>query len=607
MERWLTRMRWATRVGALCALAGLIVEFGFGLEPRLLRLTRAVEYGVVLLFAAASLTHFLLSRERLRLVRENWLDAILLAGIAAGFGGIAIGDSGDALERGSILALQGLIVLRMLIGFARTQERFAGPRLRPALLLLLTFLALILAGAAGLMMPRCRAPGAAPLSFLDALFTSTSAVCVTGLSVRDIGSVLSLRGQAVLLCLIQIGGLGLVTIGTALTVIERSRPKLSLMSMAGNLLGQPSQAGLRRFLGYTLGLTLLFELLGAAVLYGALPADLPGVEQRLWWGLFHSVSAFCNAGFGLSSQSLIPWAASPLILMTLASLIVLGGLGFPVLMDLLRFQWSSLRLVLLARARMRSLPRARWMRRKWGFLPWFQWPASALGLPRPSHLELNTKIVLAINALLIAGGALLFFLSERSSALLGLDAAQSAVHSLFQSITARTAGFNSLDLELLALPSLLLLLGLMAVGASSVSTGGGVKTGTVAVVLLTIRAMLRDRDDVEAFGRSIPRRIVNTSIAVAALYAMAVALVTTILAATQEGIQFIDLLFESVSALSTVGLSHGVTPRLDATGRIVIAVAMLLGRLGPLAVVWTFLARREPLNYRYPEEEVVIS
>lgn len=607
MQRWLRTLRWLTRIGALIALSGVIVEFGFGLPPRVQEQVHAIEIAVVGMFTINAIAHLIGARQRLRFLRENWLDAALLCVLAVALALVLAGEDSAALTRTYFIGAQVLIVARMLVSLARTQERFASLKLRPAQLLLLSFLCLIALGSAALMLPRCRAEGAPPLSLLDAMFTATSAVCVTGLTVRDIGTELSFRGQLVLLVLIQIGGLGLVTIGTAITVIERSTPNLRFVAFAGELVGVRGFGALRRFLVYTVLITFALELAGAALLIGALPAHEQPLGDRVWWGVFHSVSAFCNAGFGLANANIVPWSHLPLIPMTLVVLVVLGGLGYPVLIDLLRFDVLTLRPFHVARTRLRRFAWVRWLAMRRVPLPWLRSPASALQLPPTSRLQINTKLVLLTSAMLLVAGALLFYLAERRGALANSTATESLMHSLFHSAVSRTAGFNTLDLALLGLPALLLTIVLMAIGASAVSTGGGIKTGTVAVVFLTVRAMMRDRDRVEAFGRSLPARIVNAAIAVFALYMIAAISVTTLLACTQTGIDFVDLLFESVSALSTVGLSHGVTTRLDDTGRIVIAAAMLLGRLGPLAVVWTFLARRKPLHYRYPEEDVVIS
>jgi len=607
MQRWLRTLRWLTRIGAMIALGGVIVEFGFGLAERTLEIVHAIELAVVGMFTINALAHLLGARKRLQFLRENWLDAALLGVLAVDLGLVLAGEESSALTRTYFVGAQVLIVARMLVSLARTQERLLSPRLRPAPLLFLSFLFLIVIGSAALMLPRCRAEGATPLSLLEAVFTATSAVCVTGLSVRDIGTELSFRGQVVLLVLIQIGGLGLVTIGTAITVIERSTPNLRFVAFASDLVGVRGFGALRRFLVYTLLLTFAIELAGAALLIGALPAHGQPLGDRIWWGVFHSVSAFCNAGFGLSAQSIVPWSHTPLVPMTIAALVVLGGLGYPVLIDLLRFEVLSTRPCQVARTRLRRFALVRWLAIGRAPLTWLRSPASALQLPPTSRLQVNTKLVLITSAILLFAGALLFYLAERRGALAGSTGADSLVQALFHSAVSRTAGFNALDLNLLGLPALLLTIVLMAIGATAVSTGGGMKTGTIAVLFLTVRAMMRDRDRVEVFGRSLPARIVNAAISVVALYMIAALGVTTILAATQTGIDFVDLLFESVSALSTVGLSHGVTSRLDDTGRMVIAAAMLLGRLGPLAVVWTFLARSKPLHYRYPEEDVVIS
>lgn len=607
MATWLRRLRWITRVGALLALVGAVVEFGFGLEARTLEFVHALEVAVAGLYTLTALAHLAGAPDRLRFLRDNWLDAVLLAVLAIALV-VELGFGDSSFLRGTfVIGVQVSIVVRMLIGFARTQERFASLRLRPAALLTASFIGLILLGAGALMMPRCRPPDVRAWTFVEALFTSTSAVCVTGLSVRDVGSELSLRGQAVLLCLIQIGGLGLVTIGTAITVLERKRPSLRFVAFAADAVGVQAFRQLRRFLVYTLSITLLLELTGAAVLANARRGVGETWFDHAWWALFHSVSAFCNAGFGLHADSLSSTVATPTVPYTVAALVVIGGLGFPVLIDLLRFQVGTLRWFGRLRHRMRQVARVRWMTRKWGVLPWLRSPAHALQLPRPSHLELNSKLVLMSSAILIVGGALLFYLAEREGTLRDLSAAACLREALFHSISTRTAGFNTLDLFAFSLPALLLTILLMTIGASAVSTGGGIKTATVATVFLTVRARMRDRDDVEVFGRSLPTRVVNASISIVALYLVAAVSFTAVLSVTHPHIAFLDLWFETVSALSTVGLTHGATAQLDSTGRLVLALAMLFGRVGPLVIVWSFVARGRRLRYTYPEEDVVVS
>jgi trk system potassium uptake protein TrkH len=386
-----------------------------------------------------------------------------------------------------------------------------------------------------------------------------------------------MRGQAVILGLIQVGGLGIVTIAMFITFLQRRRLELREMMLVRDMLNVQALGSLGRFLGYLLAITLVAELTGAAVLYHA--------TGKAWWSVFHSVSAFCNAGFGLDRDNLVTYARMPQIVLTVAGLVVVGGIGFPVLLDLLSFELQSLPFVRRMRGSLRGGAEER----------------------PPSRLSLHTKLALAATALLIVGGAALFHVSEAKGSLAAMTPPEQMMTSLFQSVTTRTAGFNTVDVTALKDPTLLLFLVLMLIGASPVSTGGGMKTTTAAVLLLTVMAMIRNREPVEAFGRTVPRRIVNAAVAIVSMYVVATLLVTTVLLATQPEGRFLTLLFESVSALCTVGLSAGVTSTLDDTGRLVICAAMLVGRVGPLAILWSFLSRPPGLQYEYPEEPVIVS
>jgi Trk-type K+ transport system membrane component len=305
------------------------------------------------------------------------------------------------------------------------------------------------------------------------------------------------------------------------------------------------------------------------------------------------VSAFCNAGFGLSPDNLVPWADEPWILLTLSALIVVGGLGFAVHMDLLAMRPFSAETL-------------RWLRWRMTESVWWPWPNRMLETPVQPRLSLNSRLVLATSGILVGLGTVLFFAAEATNGLDDASGADKLVGSLFHSVTARTAGFNALDVTRLEMPTQLLLIVLMAIGASPLSTGGGMRTTTIAVAFLSVRAMVRGRDSVEAFGRSIARPVVYACISIVAMYSVALTVLTSALLATQD-LPFSHLLFESVSALSTVGLSMGVTSQLDDTGRWIVALGMIMGRVGPLAVLWSFVSRSRPLHYRYPEEQVVVA
>jgi trk system potassium uptake protein len=444
----------------------------------------------------------------------------------------------------------------------------------PARTLFAWYIGLIIVGTALLLLPVCRAPEVDPLSLTAALFTATSAASVTGLMVTSLETDLSFLGQLVVLLLIQLGGLGVMSIGTLLFVSVTGRQPVRFHLLTKETLGAPLGADVGRLILLVLGITLLLEGIGAIALLLARLGDGPFLDV-LWWAVFHAISGFCNSGIALQDASLAPWSGDPAIILTMAALIVAGGLGFPVLLDLLHLHRES---------------RDR------------------------RSLRLHTHLVLAATAILLVAGALSIWLMERGGALGSMPLGQAAMHALFQSVTARSAGFSTLPMEHFAYPSLFILLLLMFVGGNSCSTAGGVKVTTVAVLAIEGVSLVRRRWQTAAFGRGVPERVLATATAVVAVYALV--LVTGImlllmleghdLSHAAGGGRFMDLVFEAVSALGTVGLSTGITGDLGDASRIVIVVLMLLGRVGPLAMVSVLLREPRGPRIRYPESEVIV-
>lgn len=583
-DAWIERLSTAVRVSALAALVALIAEFGFQLEPTWLERLHWVELGVTALLALATIARFVVATDKRRHFAEQRVECLLVAAfLGSGIASAVFGRTGVGLRWVLILA-QIYLVLAGVLTLARANEALLRRRVRPEFALVGSFVLLILFGAALFLLPAVRADGARDWSWSDALFTSTSAVCVTGLTVRDVAADLSFRGQALLLALIQIGGLGVVGLAAAVSVFQRRSLRLEEAGALQALLGVDDLGSLRRFLQYMLAITIAVELVGAALLLRAadVPADAPG--GALWWACFHSVSAFCNAGFGLHADSFVGRAGDPFVLGVLGVAIVVGGLGYPVWTDLLRYRVTSLP----------TLRRARW------------YVAHRFG-GEVTRLALHTKLTLSTVGVLLVGGAVVFWLSERNGVLNGFDTATGWLNACFQSVTLRTAGFNSVDLGTLATPTLLFMMVWMAIGASPLSTGGGIKTSAIAVVFHMLRAMLKNREQVDAFGRNLPRGIVNAAVSVVALYAAAAMVFVTALMATQSGVEEHDALFETISALSTVGLSRGVTAAVDDTGRVILCVAMLVGRVGPIALLWTLFSRGPSVRYEYPSEKMVVA
>lgn len=444
----------------------------------------------------------------------------------------------------------------------------------PARTLFAWYLGLIAAGTLLLLLPACRQAGSDALSFTDALFTATSAASVTGLMVTSLETDLSFLGQGVVLLLIQLGGLGVMSIGTLLFVSFTGRQPVRFHVLTRETLGAPLGADIDRLIGLVLGVTLALEALGAGVLLLARLDDGPFAEV-LWWAVFHAVSGFCNAGITLQDASLAPWSGEPAVILAMAALIVAGGLGFPVLLDILHLR--------------------------------------RVGQDRRS-LRLHTRLVLSASAILLAGGALAIWLVERSSALESMPAGQAAMNALFQSVTARSAGFSTVPVQQFAYPSLFFLLLLMFVGGNSCSTAGGVKVTSVAVLALEGVALVRRRWQTAAFGLRVPERVLTTAAAVVAVYALVLVTGIMLLLVLEmhdrphaaAGGHFMDIVFEAVSALGTVGLSTGITGELGEAARVVLVVMMLLGRVGPLAMVSLLLHSPQGPKIRYPESEVIV-
>ena len=445
--------------------------------------------------------------------------------------------------------------------------------LQPLWFPILCFGLAILAGAGLLMLPASRAAGQ-PISWLDALFTATSATCVTGLAVRDTGSFFSPLGQKVILALIQVGGLGIMTLTSLGMYLLRHRITLTDRVAVGQNLLQDPRFHLGRFLIQVVTLTLGIELAGGAALY-----VLARGEMTPFSALFHSVSAFCNAGFSLYPDSLGRWAGDWPVNLVFMALISLGGIGFFVLADLGR--WC------VDRARTRGRHRHR--------LSWY------------TGVVVKTSIGLSLG-----GGAALFLIgllagpAERSGPLL--------LTSLFQSVTCRTAGFNTVEIDSLANGALLVMMGLMFIGAAPGSCGGGIKVTTFRVLAALLAAETRGREQVVLGRMAATRETLRRALVLFTFSALIVLAGIFFLCLSETGpatgvpgrARFVAICFEVVSAYGTAGLSTGLTPSLSAIGKGVLIVLMFVGRLGPLVFVGLLqsLQQREP--FARPESDLLV-
>lgn len=461
--------------------------------------------------------------------------------------------------------------------------KLSGPLTKyPARGALLGYLLLIATGALVLWQPICQArPETAPITFLDAVFTSTSAVCVTGLTVRSTGHDFSLLGQCIIMLLIQIGGIGILTFTTFITLGLGSQTGLRQRAVVAETLGSGERENIGSVLRRVIAVVAVVEGIGFVVLAvrNLLPKDDVELSffDAIWHALFHSVAAFCNAGFSLLDDSLVRYQGDPITSLTIAGLIVVGGLGFPVISDLRR-NWHG---------------------------PYFQ---------RWDRLSLHTKLMLIGTSVLIVFGTLAFLLLEWENTLQDMPLWKRGLVSVFQSITTRTAGFNTVDVARLTDATLFIIILLMMVGAGPCSTGGGVKVATVVVLTLEAWSKFNGRKQVQIFRRTIPNELVDKAIAAVLLFSIVGAIaLTCLLVADEVSVQpdsergdFLGSTFEVISALGTVGLSTGATMRLDAVGRWIIIVLMFVGRLGPISAAVALSHGERDAHLSYPKEEVLV-
>jgi len=437
-----------------------------------------------------------------------------------------------------------------------------------------TYLGAIACGTGLLLLPAARAPGRPPLEPIDAFFTATSACCVTGLTVRSTAEDFSLFGQGVILVLIQLGGLGIMTITTLLLFQMGGEATVRQRAVIAETLGIKSSRGLRQLALMVLVVVLVAELIGFLLLSLANWGSRDPIEV-IWRAAFHSISAFCNAGFALADNSLVPYADNVPVNLIVCGLVVVGGIGFPVIFDIASRLW----------------------RRE----------------PLWERLHMHSKLMLLGTAVLLAFGAVSFWVIEWDGVLAGRSLGSRLLLGLFHSTTCRTAGFNTVDYGSLSSATLFLAILLMAVGAGPGSTGGGFKVSTFMTLLTRAGASFRGQIRANFAKRTIPERAVERATATALVFvAIAIAALVLLLVVENDGLAgkrprwFLDALFEVISALGTVGLSTGITPDLSGGGKTILIMLMLLGRLGPITVAVALSRQRPSYQPNYPEEEPLV-
>lgn len=576
-------------IASAMVVATFILLFGF--DPPLLstQILYSTQLFLLFVFITEKILRCINCTSKKQFLRNYWFEIPLLLALLITVLG---GGRWFALEKSEAsdvrhFAVGIYLVLQVVLKLCRTSIELAASGKNPTQTLIASFVVLILSGAGILMLPTASANGQS-LRFIDALFTSTSATCVTGLIVKDTGSDFSLMGQVVILSLIQLGGLGIVIFGAVLALLLGQAFSLRESAAMQDLLSANTLSRIGNMIAFIFGGTVLIEAVGAFCLYGMWD-DVPGgsgIHNQLFCSIFHSISAFCNAGFGLFEDSLIDYSRSWQTYLIICPLIILGGLGFAVLYDLFK---------ILADRIKRTLKKI------------FS-KQSRFSMATPKKMLLQTKVVLVTSLILIILGTAAILLFEKYSFRDTHPNNVNILDAFFQSVTSRTAGFNTVEINALTPSSRLVLMFLMFVGGSPGSSAGGIKTVTLAVILMTLMATLRKRGDVEIFKRSIRIIVVGRAITVTMLFSAVLFITSLALSITENsnGFSFSDIIFEAGSALGTVGLSTGITSSLTTAGKLIIIIVMLIGRLGPLTLMAALTFNLKPARYNYPEESLIV-
>ncbi|WP_161888753.1 TrkH family potassium uptake protein [Pontibacter russatus] len=578
-------MRRSTYVLTLLAIGLLVYAHGVEEDPGDLHLLYHAIDAILSIFVLIYLLRILYAFERAKFLRRTWFEGILMGIIFLNefstyvlgfpliysvFEGIGIPLSVEFYRVAVSLYMLVLLTVELL----ETQVHLKTLRLRPSLTFLLSFIFLVLVGAGLFMLPKMtNAPGS--MRFIDALFMSASASCVTGLAVVDPGTYFTFAGQVVLLLLIQLGGLGILTFATFFASLIRQGVGIKQHVAMHELLESESLYSTKGMLGKLVFLTLLIEGIGAASVFmtWGTEVEFPNLGSKIFFSVFHAVSAFCNAGFSLYPQGLYtePVRHAYILHLVIATLIIFGGLGFPTIVDI------------FSRQNMRARLKA----------PWKNW-------------RMQTRITIYMTAILLATGTIGFFLLEYFNTLSDKKPVEALITAFFQSVTTRTAGFNTVDISALTVPTMLLFIFLMFIGGSPGSTAGGIKTTTFMVILLAVVTTIRNKRNLEIGNRTIPHSVAYKAFSVFTFAAVLNLFFLFVLSISDGQFSIIQLALEQVSAIATVGLSTGITAGLSDVGKTVIILSMYLGRVGTLTLALALSTRTSSTAYKYPETHLAV-
>lgn len=453
----------------------------------------------------------------------------------------------------------------------------------PTILFVISFLGLILLGSFLLMLPRTTLE--APLSFVDAFFMATSAVCITGLSTTDISTNFSLFGQSVIMALIQVGGLGIMTFTGFFGYFFSGGFSFKNQLMFGEILGENKLNSVISTLLTIIFITLLFELIGAILIFSSLDAKLfDSVGEMIFFSCFHAISGFCNAGFTIIKDGVMNdnYRFNYNFQLAVSSMFILGGFGFGTIFNFYTWIKEKINSIIC-----RLIKKVNYRH-------------------KPQVFSFNSRFIVLCNSIFIVLATVSFFALEQDHSLMADKTNYGEwVTSIFMANSARSAGFNSVDLNFVNIPTVIMFVTLMWVGVSPGSTGGGVKVTTIAIALMNIVALAKGKESIEIYKRRIASESVNKAFAIILLSILTIALSFILLNFSDPNQQMIPLLFEAVSAYTTCGLSLGITPSLSATSKIILMFTMFVGRVGMLTLLVAFIKNTKNKSYIYPTEKIL--
>ena len=584
-ERVLNLFKIGSFLIASLILSLLIYQFGFNPSDLVKEWILIAIKGSFVFYILKYLTDILYNYEPLKLIKETWLEGLLLLLILVNASSTLffqqsllnwLGQQTELfqLEDFYILFLQFyfFVLVGIELGKASTQLTFS--KMSPPRMLIVSFLALILLGTGFLMMPEMT-KNVEYMPFFEALFTSISASCVTGLIVVDTATYFTQKGHIIIMLLIQLGGLNIISFATLFALFSKKGLGIKHQTILQENFSSESLLSGKGLLRKIFLFSFFMEFIGMVLLYFTWNPKLqfPFVEDQFFYSLFHSISAFNNAGFSLFSDGLHEHLVqnSHSMHMVLAGLIFLGAVGFPVIEDLFNFERikKSIKNPLVG-------------------------------------LKLSTQISLYTSLILIAFGMLMFYFLEQENTLNGMKLGGQLITSFFQSITARTAGFNTVDFSIIGTPMLLIFIFLMFIGASPGSTGGGIKTSTFTLIIYSAINTIRGKKKIEIGKRTISPELLHKAFSIFLFSASSIFAAIFVLSISDGEKGIMPIAFEIVSAFSTVGLSTGITADLTFLGKIVIMICMFIGRIGTLTLAFALSSKQRSLNYEYPKAHLTV-